>query len=72
MKRVRFLALFAMLVLALSLMLSACGGDGGETTPAPSTPPAAFTDLAEYEIIYPSGADATVFRGQSRYSCCSG
>ena len=41
MKRVRFLALFAMLVLALSLMLSACGGDGGETTPAPSTPPVA-------------------------------
>ncbi|MBO7762329.1 MAG: right-handed parallel beta-helix repeat-containing protein [Clostridia bacterium] len=62
MKRVRLLTLLALAVLTLSLLLSACGGNGSETTPAPSTPPAAFSDISEYTIVYPTDVDPDVFR----------
>ncbi|MBO7761362.1 MAG: right-handed parallel beta-helix repeat-containing protein [Clostridia bacterium] len=55
---------FCLLVLVLIplLLLTACGGNGDETTPAPSTPPAAFSDIAAYTIVYPTDADPEIFR----------
>ena len=62
MKRVRTLSLLALAVLVLSLLLSACGKDSGETTPAPETPPVAFSGFSEYTIVYPTGVDSDTFR----------
>ena len=56
--------LFCLLVLVLIplLLLTSCGGDSGKTTPAPNTPPAAFSDLADYTIVYPTDIDSEIFR----------
>ena len=62
MKRIRISSLLALLVLALALMLSACGGNGDATTPAPNTPPAVFSGIADYTIVYPTDIAPEAFR----------
>ena len=62
MKRIRILSFLVLALLGVSLLLTACGGDSGETTPAPDTPPVAFSDISEYTIVYPTEADPDVFR----------
>ena len=59
MKKALLLALSVLLL--LSLLLTSCGGDKGETTPAPSAPPVAVSGLEDYTIVYPYGTSGEVY-----------
>ena len=59
MKKALLLALSVLLL--LSLLLTSCGGDKGETTPAPSAPPVAVSGIDEYKIVYPYGTSGEVY-----------